>query len=371
MSQPDDAEKTDTSETESNPAPVTDSQSERYWKWFGVFVLCLFSASALVYSIDQYVDQEKGVESVGLNDQFAEMMSLEDRIKYWEEDFPFDHENLTVPIIEIQAGGPNKDGIPALSEPKFVEADEAIFLKLEDRVIGVEIEKKARAYPIAILNYHEIVNDKIGGTPFAVSFCPLCDSAVVFDRRLKAGEREFGVSGLLYNNNVLMYDRGGMPESLFSQMMTRAISGENAIEPLQTLPLELTPWKSWRDRHPDTEVLATNTGYARNYGVSPYEGYLTTPGLMFPMKKTDDRLPEKTPVLGVWHDQTAIAFPLEKFAGKDVELQKSIDGIKFTLRYEDDSHSIRVTETGDGIQWAYTFWFAWAAFHPETEIYSP
>jgi len=364
MNQFDDTSETEASEIESNPASVTDSKSGHYMKWSGIFILCLMFASAVVYYLDQ-----RGINNRKNN--FAGKMSLEDRAKFWKEDFPFDHEKLTVPILEIHAGGPKKDGIPALSKPQFIEAAKATFLRPDDRVIGVKIENTARAYPIPILNYHEIVNDQIGKTPIAVSYCPLCDSAVVFDRRLKAGEREFGVSGLLYNNNVLMYDRGGEPESLFSQMMTRAISGESMNEDLKTLPLELTTWKSWKARHPETEVLSLKTGYNRDYAASPYRGYFDSPGLMFPMQETDVRLSVKTPVLGVWHNKTSIAFPLDKFAGKDVELQTSIDGVDFTLQYEDESKSLRISEAGDGIQWAYSLWFAWAAFHPETEIYSP
>lgn len=123
----------------------------------------------------------------------------------------FDLEKANVPVDEIHSGGPPKDGIPALTNPEFIAGNQASYLGPSDRVIGVVAGSEARAYPLRILNYHEIVNDRIGQLSIAVTYCPLCDSAAVFDRRTPLGEREFGVSGLLYNSNVLLYDRGTFP----------------------------------------------------------------------------------------------------------------------------------------------------------------
>jgi hypothetical protein len=155
---------------------------------------------------------------------------------------PFDLGNATVPREEIHSGGPAKDGIPALSKPKTIGAKAATYLAAGDRVIGVAIGNEARAYPIRILNFHEIVNDVLGGQPIAVTYCPLCDSAAVFDRNTPRGLREFGVSGLLYNSNVLMYDRDKRAESLWSQLKSEAVAGVQVRNRLKLLPLELTTW---------------------------------------------------------------------------------------------------------------------------------
>ena len=120
----------------------------------------------------------------------------------------FDLGRTSIPRDEIHAGGPQKDGIPSLTNPKLIPAKSAGFLRPADRVIGVFVEGESRAYPLPILDYHEAVNDEIGKTAFAVTYCPLCDSSAVFDRRRGDSTVEFGISGLLYNSNVLLYDRG-------------------------------------------------------------------------------------------------------------------------------------------------------------------
>ncbi|GAF92675.1 unnamed protein product, partial [marine sediment metagenome] len=119
----------------------------------------------------------------------------------------FDLSNSVLPRKLIRRGGPSRDGIPALVDPPVVNASQVGYLRPFDRVAGVVVEGVARAYPLRILNYHEVVNDRVGRTSLAVTYCPLCDSVVVFDRRTDRGELQFGVSGLLYNSNVLLYDR--------------------------------------------------------------------------------------------------------------------------------------------------------------------
>jgi len=178
----------------------------------------------------------------------------------------FDLSNVTVNAQEVRAGGPPKDGIPALTQPALIPVGRADYLRGSDRAIGVVIDDQARARPLAILNYHEIVNDTIADIPVAVTDCPLCDSVAVYDRRTPVGEREFGVSGLLYNSNVLVYDRGGQPESLWSQVNTTGVSGPVADKPLPAVPCELTTWQA---RHPNSLVLSPNTGHQRGYSRNP------------------------------------------------------------------------------------------------------
>lgn len=282
----------------------------------------------------------------------------------------FDLRNATIPQNEIRAGGPPQDGIPALSSPRFVKVDEVDYLDDEDRVIGVQIGSEARAYPIPILNLHEIVNDRIGDVPFMVTYCPLCDSAAVFDRRTPLGEREFGVSGLLYNSNVLMYDRGGQPESLWSQVLGEGVSGPAAGEKLNALPMELTTWRQWKSSHPETLVLSTKTGHARNYRRNPYAGYFNTPNLMFPVRPLDQRLPAKTPILAVWtSDGKSNAHPIA--AGKaDASFigEYSVGGRSYSVAFDRNTETARIVESDEGVYWMHSFWFAWSAFHPGAEV---
>ena len=224
-----------------------------------------------------------------------------------------DQGDFTVPRERVISGGVPKDGIPALTDPKHIAAREADFLKPDDRVIGVESDGVARAYPLAIINYHEIVNDRVGEMSLAVTYCPLCDSVAVFDRHTKLGDRDFGVSGMLYNSNVLMYDRGGGRESLWSQIMAEGVSGPGGNVPLKALPVELTTWKDWLERHPETTVLSLDTGHARDYDRNPYGTYFESDDLMFSVKPLDSRLPKKTKVLGVWTADGTRAYPLSAF----------------------------------------------------------
>lgn len=281
----------------------------------------------------------------------------------------FDLRQATIPVQEIQSGGPPKDGIPALTNPKFISAAEASYLRAKDRVIGVVSGRESRAYPLAILNYHEIINDRIGELPLAVTYCPLCDSAVVFDRRTPLGEREFGVSGLLYNSNVLMYDRSDT-ESLWSQVKGEGVSGPGARMKLTVLPMELTTWAAWQNRNPNTTVVSSETGHRRNYQGSPYTRYFKQPNLMFPVKPISNALPLKESVLGVWDDANAMAIPISAFEGKSKQIEKSLGSRKFTVAFDADDQTIRVVKADPGFQWMNTFWFAWYAFRPETEIAS-
>ncbi len=239
-----------------------------------------------------------------------------------------------------------------------------------DRVAGVSLGKESRAYPLKILNYHEIVNDKLGGVPIAVTYCPLCDSVAVFDRRSKNGVRTFGVSGLLYNSNVLMYDRGGRPESLWSQVAAQGVSGPGARISLKALPVDLTTWQDWQTRHPGTTVVSDQTGHTRNYQVNPYRRYFSGQRLMFPAQPMSARLPAKSLILGVWSGGKARAYPLSAFNAGNKLLEQELNAKHFKLVYNDQHKSLRVAEADEGLQWMYSFWFAWYAFRPHTDLYT-
>ena len=297
----------------------------------------------------------------------------------------FDISNAVISRDEILRGGPPKDGIPSLTSPQFLEPEETGILQDEDRVIGVVIGNDARAYPLKILDYHEAVNDRIGDRPIVVTYCPLCDSSAVFDRLIDGREVELGISGMLYNSNVLMFDRGeDGEESLWSQMMTQAVSGPLVERRLKLLPLEVTTWADWKIRHPQTMVLSEETGHQRDYGRRPYSSYFSSDRLMFPVFSlnqavgtvvpglVDDRLPKKTPVLGIRVGTATRAYPVSGFRESDgpVRLQETLGNSSFDMIYSPKSNSLRVENADTEVETMYAFWFAWAAFHPETELYS-
>ncbi|MGV6803728.1 MAG: DUF3179 domain-containing protein [Ruegeria sp.] len=175
---------------------------------------------------------------------------------------------------EIRSGGPPKDGIPALSDPKFVRASAKSGLGATEPVITVELKgAQARAYPLRYLIWHEIVNDRIGHRPIAVTYCPLCNSGLVFDRRTEHGVLNFGVTGKLRNSDMVMYDRE--TESWWQQATGEAIVGQLTGTRLQALPIWLESWTEFRGRHPDGLVMAEPT-LNRDYGRNPYRGYDTS-----------------------------------------------------------------------------------------------
>lgn len=175
----------------------------------------------------------------------------------------------SVPFKEIRSGGPPVDGIPALSRPKKVRAGQADgFLDDGDEVLGVVVNGEATAYPIRLLNWHEIANDAAGGLPVAVTYCPLIRRGIVFERQLDIGIVEFGVSGLLYRGALVMYDR--RTKSLWSQIIGKAIVGPAAGDFLKRRPSIIVTWKQWKADHPDTLVASFATGHVRDYERDPY-----------------------------------------------------------------------------------------------------
>lgn len=282
---------------------------------------------------------------------------------------PFDLDRLTIAREALRSGGPPKDGIPALTDPSAVGAGEATFLLDDDEIIGIVFGGEARAYPLAILDYHEIINDAVGGREVAVTYCPLCDSSVVVDRAAGEGTaREFGVSGKLYNSNVLMFDRRteGV-ESLWTQMGSIGVSGPGADKRLNRLPMEVTTWGSWRERHPQTTVLSDQTGHRRAYNRSVYANYFASEQLMFAVEPLDDRLPAKTPILGVASSGGARAYTNPSGIGASVRRERLGDA-EYDLIIDGVSGRLRIDNVVGDIEWCYAFWFAWAAFNPETEV---
>jgi hypothetical protein len=283
----------------------------------------------------------------------------------------FDLSEATVPPAEILQGGPPRDGIPAIDSPQFLVAEKADFLQTEDRVLGIVISGKARAYPIKILNWHEIVNDSLNGNYFVITYCPLCGTGVAFSASISGENLRFGVSGLLYNSDVLLYDRS--TKSLWSQIMGQAVTGTYKGTQLQMLPLRHTNWGEWRKRHPRTEVLSTATGHHRDYNRNPYAGYETSRRLYFDVAHTSpQRFHPKEQVLGLQSGRVYKAYPFVELNrnGKS-KFTDRINNKRFTIFWDSDSQSGSIQDSrGKIVPIIQGFWFAWFAFHPKTQVFN-
>lgn len=288
--------------------------------------------------------------SAGVSDPLARQFNLDD---------------LQLNRADILSGGVPKDGIPALTKPATVPAGD--IMPPNYRVVSVTIKDQTRAYPINILNWHEIINDTLAGVPIAVIYCPLCDSVSVVDRRINDQTLEFGVSGQLANSNVLMYDR--TDQALWSQVALTAISGPNAGKSLKHLPFEITRYHLWRDRHPDASVISFDTGHRIAYNVWAYGDYFQHDRISYPLSHHDDRLPVKTRVIGIQLGDTTRAYPIDAVRlADDGELTDTLGKARITLRAAGPG-TVRIVEAPPKAKIVHTFWFAWAAFHPDTELY--
>ncbi len=234
---------------------------------------------------------------------------LPDSLEWPKTDF----ENTLVDLSEILSGGPPKDGIPAIDEPEFVSVGEANdWLDAREPVVVVSIGGETKAYPIQILTWHEIVNDSIANVPISVTFCPLCNATIVFDRRVGGEVLDFGTTGRLRKSDLVMYDR--QTESWWQQFTGRAIVGTRAGTVLERIPASIVAYEDFRDAYPDAKVLSRRTGYRRAYGNNPYRGYDSVddrPFLFF--DPVDERLPPMERVLNVSIGRTHKLYPFSIF----------------------------------------------------------
>jgi hypothetical protein len=332
---------------------------------------------------------------------------------------------LPAPLVDpsrVVSGGPPPDGIPPVDEPRFLATDDVSWLTDDEPVIALSIGDEHRAYPVQVMVWHEIVNDTVEGRPVSVTYCPLCNSALAFDRRLGDRLLTFGTSGKLYLSDLVMYDR--QTESLWSQIEGRAIAGVLTGERLERIPVQTLSWAQWRDAHPDGWVLSRDTGADRDYGRNPYVGYDEAGSDPFLFDgDADPRLEPKERVLGLGDDTDPVAVPLAvlsrervlavEVAGADVVLW-SAEGLRSALDTADIAEGRQLATTGafspvvDGRRLSFrtdgpesfvddqtgstwdvlgravngplagtrleaaghldTFWFAWAAFHPKTRL---
>ena len=281
----------------------------------------------------------------------------------------FDLSNLAIPLEFIKDGGPPRDGIPSIDKPEFLKAADASFLDDDDRVLAVYFNGQAKAFPVRILNFHEIVNDDIGGHPVVITFCPLCSSGLAFDANIDGERKTFGVSGLLYNSDVLLYDRE--TETLWSQILSQGVAGPLVGRKLEVLQTYNTSWQDWKKQYPSTLVLSTNTGYDRDYSRDPYPEYYTSEKVWFPVANTDDAMHPKTKVLGLEVNGKFKAYPFPELKKTKEAVPDELNGMEFLVHYNKKEESAIITDSNNNVIPSTTlFWFAWAAFHPDTHIYN-
>lgn len=337
-----------------------------------------------------------------------------------------DWERRTVSTGEMMSGGPPRDGIPPIDDPNFISpAEAAEWLADNEPIVIFEHDGDARAYPLQILTWHEIVNDEVGSIPVSVTFCPLCNATVVFDRRLGDTVYDFGVSGLLRNSDLIMWDR--QTESLWQQFTGEGIVGDLAGAQLRFLPSAIISFADFRAAHPDGLVLSRETGFNRRYGQNPYVGYDTIGQNPFLFTgEIDGRLPAMVRVITLsLDDEVDIAYPLptlaemgainDEQAGQPISVFHTpgtssalgaatiaaaedvgatgvfdpvLDGQRLTFRAENGTFIDEQTGSiwnilGQAVDGPHSgsqlnrlvhadhFWFSWAAFKPDTIIYSP
>jgi hypothetical protein len=253
---------------------------------------------------------------------------------------------MDIRFEEVTWGGVVKDGIPALDDPDLIEAGEAEYLREDDLVFGVSIAGDARAYPLRIMGWHEMVNDTVGGVPLALAYCTLCGAGILFETAVEGRPAPFvfGSSGFLYRSNKLMFDRE--THSLWNQFTGRPVIGPlrgSGIALVQR-PVAIETWGDWRRRNPRTRVLSLDTGYRRDYGSGVvYRDYFASPDLMFPTAVDESRLAQKAHVFGIRRFEGAKAWPLAAFAGGRV-INDAIGGMGVVLIGDARGRTVRAYE---------------------------
>jgi hypothetical protein len=343
-----------------------------------------------------------------------------------ENEFSTDFTIHSVPYDEILSGGPRKDGIPPVDAPQFISVSSAEdWLQDVEPIIRVQINGVAKAYPIQILMWHEIVNDEVGGEPITVTFCPLCNTGLAFRRLFEGEVLDFGTTGRLRFSNLIMWDR--QTETWWQQATGEAIAGVHTGKNLDFVAAPIISWAQFKEAHPDGLVLSLNTGFSRSYGDNPYVGYddVNRPPFLYRGPILPDELPPVARILAVELGGESVAYPYQTLEtiqvvndtvgdediavlwqsgtssaldsydialGRDVGsaniYSRILDGETLTFALDDG----KIVDDQTGSQWnvlgqaiageligsqldeiiAFNhFWFSWAVFMPETRIYSP
>ncbi len=394
----------------------------RFVAWLGLLALILTACAPLV-STPMPTDAVPTPTPSGSGTGSRALLPEESPPSGAEREFSTDFSRHSVPYSEILSGGPPKDGIPAIDAPKFISVEEADeWLQPQEPVVLVQVGDDARAYPIQILMWHEIVNDTIGEAPVVVTYCPLCNTGVAFERTFDGQVLDFGTTGRLRYSNLIMYDR--QTETWWQQATGEGIVGEYALRQLTFVPASMISWEDFRETYPDGQVLSRDTGYNRDYGRNPYIGYdldqspflfrgPETPDVLHPMARvlTVDLNGEAVgysyevlqevhvvndlvggvPIVVLWAPGTASALNSATVAdGDDVgagtTYSRELDGETLTFVFDGE----RILDEQSGSEWDVLgkavsgpkagsqlepvvsinhFWFSWAAFRPDTRIY--
>lgn len=314
-----------------------------------------------------------------------------------------------IPVERIQWGGVKKDGIPALDKPELIAAADASYLTPEDRVFGVSVGGETRAYPLRILDWHEMANDVVGDTSVSLAYCTLCGAGVLYSGQAGGRTFTFGSSGLLYESNKLMYDRQTL--TLWNQLTGEPVFGPLAASglKLERLPVVVTTWAKWKKDHPETRVLSPRTGFDRDYTPGkPYGAYFESPELMFPALGASPKMAGKAQVFALVLGGVAKAYPLADLP-KPGAISDRVGGIPVVLAV-DETGAVRAYERkdrefgpvlrqalgatflaeGNGRAWRLgedaligpegrrlarlpghlAYWFGWSSFYPATEVWS-
>lgn len=316
-----------------------------------------------------------------------------------------------IPKEQVFDGGPGRDGIPALNSPEKISVSSATYLEDSDLVLGYFDGISAIAYPVLILDWHEIINDDINNFPLAITYCPLTGTGIGWNRTLNGKATTFGVSGLIYNNNLIPFDRE--TESNWSQQGLECVNGQLINTKIETFQVVETRWSNWKSMYPDTEVLSLNTGHNRSYGIYPYGDYKTNAdNLLFPLAIDDSRLHRKERVHGIIVDGDAKVYRFGSFSaqtslindvidGEEVVVvgnlarnfivsfySKLVDGTILNLTAIDENNIVLKDDQGNKYDiFGYAvagpmagkrlkrtesfigYWFSWGVFYPGAEIY--
>lgn len=261
------------------------------------------------------------------------------------KDFIYPNVEHSIRLEEVVWGGARSkdDGIPAINHPAMISAATASYLSDDELVFGVAMNGDVRAYPYRIMDWHEMLNDVVGGVPVSLAYCTLCGSGILFDTRVEDREEpfEFGSSGLLYRSNKLMFDRA--TESLWNQFTGKPVVGKltHSGISLKTLPLVTTHWGDWKTSHPDTKVMSLDTGFERDYRPGkPYGKYFASPKLEFPAAQVDKRLAQKDQVFGLRISGAEKAWPLNRFKGGKV-INDRVGALTLVLVGNAETNSVR------------------------------
>jgi len=314
-----------------------------------------------------------------------------------------------IPINEVRDGGPGKDGIPSIDNPQFINASSVNFLDNNDLIVGIVKDGVSKAYPHIILDWHEVVNDEINGDFITINYCPLTGTAFAWESKSNNTRSTFGVSGLLYNANLILYDRN--TDSNWSQLSLQCVNGELIGDKPQLYSVIETNWETWQNLYPNSEVLSTQTGFSRNYGVSPYGDYATNNDrFIFRPSIFNDALPNKERVYAIVDDNKSKVYQFSDFNGGNV-IRDDFNGNDYLLygndnliygfklegeysnlnfQYEQDNTATSFFKDNEGNTWSVfgealsgprigekltpvaslmSYWFAIAVFYPNPEIY--